>query len=611
MSAASGIYVPAKTYEGHRPGYVFTTRDGRTGYYDDPVSRDRAREAGDPPPAKRARGGGGGELPAAVESILAKADEEEIAELDAASLKKLLLAFEKKITRNQQLRVKYFDEPARFAESEVDLDDAIRDMGLCAAAPELYPLLAELGGVASIVALVAHENSDISASACSLLYDLTDADVVDSSPDAAEAALVLVGALEAASGLEHLASNIERFNEAQTEEAEAVHNTLGVFENAAEIGGPATAEKICAATSLFRWLAERVKAKSFDANKLYASELVAILAGGSEKSAEAVARTAVGEADAIDALLQACAYYRRRGPKDGDEEECVENLFQAVASILAGAPASALPAFVKAEGVELMLRCVREGKHAAACALRVLAAALAPARPRDAEDPARRFFEAGGLKVIFPALAGRGAAKGAIVGDATKRSRKKKRKRRLRDEQRDLDEHVVSIVASLCLYAAPDAPDLAHKRLVHKFLENGGEKIRKLAERYATYAGDVRAAERVEDAAGGGSGDDDEGARLARTARVLRAGLHALRLATCALAFCAVYSPAARETLEGLLGEARGEAQISPHELANVLADYARDYDDGEAAADADARRRAETLRGWAGALSALGGPAN
>ena len=260
---ASTIYIPAKTYEGHRPGYVFTTRDGRTGYYDDPVSRDAAAE---PPPAKRARSGG--ELPAAVESILAKADEAEIAELDAASLKRLLLAFEKKITRNRQMRVKYFDDPAKFAESEVDLDDAIREMGLCAAAPELYPLLAELGGVASIVSLVAHENSDVSASACSLLYDLTDADVVDSSPDAADAAVALVGALEAASGLELLASNVERFNEAQTEEAEAVHNTLGVFENVAEIGGPETAEKICTATSLFRWLAERIKARNFDANKL-------------------------------------------------------------------------------------------------------------------------------------------------------------------------------------------------------------------------------------------------------------------------------------------------------------------------------------------------------
>jgi len=196
-----------------------------------------------------------------------------------------------------------------------------------------------------------------------------------------------------------------------------------------------------------------------------------------------------------------------------------------------------------------MLKCAREGKHAAACALRVLAAALAPARPRDADDPARRFFEAGGLKVIFPALAGRGAARGAIVGDATKKSRKKKRKRRLKDEQRDLDEHVVSVVASLCLYAAPDAPDLAHKRLVHKFLENGEEKVRELARRYATHAGDVRAAERADD------GGDDEGARLARAARVLRAGLHALRLTTCALAFCAVYSPAARKTLVGLLAD--------------------------------------------------------
>jgi len=52
-----------------------------------------------------------------------------------------------------------------------------------------------------------------------------------------------------------------------------------------------------------------------------------------------------------------------------------------------------------------------------------------------------------------------------------------------------------------------------------------------------------------------------------------------------------------------------------------VLADYARDYDGGgdaaadggeaAGAADADARRRAATLRGWAGALGALAGEAS
>ena len=45
-----------------------------------------------------------------------------------------------------------------------------------AAAPELYPVVVACGGVASIVSLVAHENADVSASACALLYDLTDPD---------------------------------------------------------------------------------------------------------------------------------------------------------------------------------------------------------------------------------------------------------------------------------------------------------------------------------------------------------------------------------------------------------------------------------------------------
>jgi len=62
-------------------------------------------------------------------------------------------------------RLRYSDAPSKFVESEVDLDDAIKQCGLCAAAPELYGELARLGGVSSIVNLVAHENADVSASA--------------------------------------------------------------------------------------------------------------------------------------------------------------------------------------------------------------------------------------------------------------------------------------------------------------------------------------------------------------------------------------------------------------------------------------------------------------
>ena len=43
---------------------------------------------------------------------------------------------------------------------------------------------------------------------------------------------------------------------------------------------------------------------------------------------------------------------------------------------MSSAPATTLPRLVRSEGVELLVKCAKEGKHAAACALRVLAGAL-------------------------------------------------------------------------------------------------------------------------------------------------------------------------------------------------------------------------------------------
>jgi len=40
-------------------------------------------------------------------------------QLDPASLRQLLLSFEKKITKNQKMRMKHPDEPDKFMESEV------------------------------------------------------------------------------------------------------------------------------------------------------------------------------------------------------------------------------------------------------------------------------------------------------------------------------------------------------------------------------------------------------------------------------------------------------------------------------------------------------------
>ena len=43
-----------------------------------------------------------------------------------ARLKKLVLNFEKKATKNQELRIKFPDEPVKFLNSEVELHDTIQ-----------------------------------------------------------------------------------------------------------------------------------------------------------------------------------------------------------------------------------------------------------------------------------------------------------------------------------------------------------------------------------------------------------------------------------------------------------------------------------------------------
>lgn len=550
----------AAAYAGPLPGSVFTTRNGRTGYYADPLQPKTG---------------------AAIDAILDQADDADVDEIDEQAVKKLLLALEKRITRNAQLRVKYSDRPAKFLESEVDLDDAVKALGLCAAAPEFYGEFARLDGVASVVSLLAHENADIAGSAIALLFDLTDAD--DAVGDDAQGGhRALVAALVTCDGLATLAQALDRFDEAVAEEAQARHHALGVFEHVVEHDG--VVEPACA--TLGPWLAKRIVAKrGDDAVKLYAAEVLSILCGRSDACASTLASP-----ETIDALLWACAKYKKADPAGPDDEELLENLFQSLTALLNGAPQTAVPEFVRAEGVELMLRCLSEGRASAAPALRVLAASLEHPREDSTEEATgapRRVLAADGMRHLFPALMGRGAARGTLLGSSERRA-KKRRKRRRGDDQKALDEHVVACLASLCLYAAhDDAPDQARPRLVRKFLEGDQEKVKRVLERYAFYMREVILVESSEDP-------------LETLARALGAGLHALRLCGVLLAFCAVFAPACRPMLvEGLGSKGVGE-------LANCVADLADAVHDGNAAVGGAQVERARVLRTWAGAVAAL-----
>lgn len=69
------------------------------------------------------------------------------------------------------------DQIHRFMGSEADLDADIKALSILSEHSDLYEEFAKLGCVASLVSLLAHENTDIAIDAIEIISELTDEDV--------------------------------------------------------------------------------------------------------------------------------------------------------------------------------------------------------------------------------------------------------------------------------------------------------------------------------------------------------------------------------------------------------------------------------------------------
>ncbi|KAJ7332273.1 hypothetical protein JRQ81_014453 [Phrynocephalus forsythii] len=331
--------------------------------------------------------------------IIEKGEEEEEEEepLDESSVKKMILTFEKRSYKNQELRIKFPDNPEKFMESELDLNDIIQEMHVVATMPDLYHLLVELNAVHSLLGLLGHDNTDIlpqvlplhiSIAVVDLLQELTDIDTLHESEEGAE---VLIDALVDGQVVALLVQNLERLDESIKEEADGVHNTLAIIENMAEFRPEMCSD--AAQQGLMQWLLKRLKAKMpFDANKLYCSEVLAILLQNKDDN-----RELLGELDGIDVLLQQLSVFKRHNPSTAEEQEMMENLFDALCSSLM--LSSNRERFLKGEGLQLMNLMLREKKISRSSALKVLDHAMIG--PEGA-DNCHKFVDILGLRTIFP-----------------------------------------------------------------------------------------------------------------------------------------------------------------------------------------------------------------
>ncbi|XP_030068462.1 beta-catenin-like protein 1 isoform X1 [Microcaecilia unicolor] len=388
-------------------------------------------------------------------------EEEEDEPLDESSVKKMILTFEKRSYKNQELRIKFPDNPEKFMESELDLNDIIQEMHVVATMPDLYHLLVELNAVHSLLGLLGHDNTDVSIAVVDLLQELTDIDTLHESEEGAE---VLIDSLVDGQAIALLVQNLERLDEGVKEESDGVHNTLAIIENMTEFRPEICTEAV--QQGLMQWLLKRLKAKMpFDANKLYCSEILAILLQNNDST-----RELLGELDGIDVLLQQLSVFKRHNPSTAEEQEMMENLFDSLCSCLM--LSSNRERFLKGEGLQLMNLMLREKKMSRSSALKVLDHAMIG--PEGA-DNCHKFVDILGLRTIFPLF-----------------MKSPKKIKKIGTSEKEHEEHVCSILASLLR----NLKGQQRTRLLNKFTENDSEKVDRLMELHFKYLDAMQVADK-------------------------------------------------------------------------------------------------------------------
>jgi len=384
-------------------------------------------------------------------------DGEEQQQLDETGVKKIILQFEKRALRNQETRIKFPDQPEKFMESEMELHDAIQEMHSIATVPDFYPVLVDLNAIPSLLGLLCHDNSDIIVGVFDLLQELTDVDTMNESEEGAEA---LIQSLIDNQVFSLMIASIERLDESVKEEADGVHNALSILENVTEFRPTVCAD--VAESGFMTWLIKKLKVKvPFDANKLYASEILSILLQNAPEN-----RKMFGELSAIDSMLQQLAYYKRHDPQQQEESEFMENLFNCLCSLLL--EPSNRDRFLQGEGLQLMNLMLREKKKSRSGALRVLDHAMSG---NDGASNCSKFVDILGLRTIFPLF--------------MKTPKKSKRAGVSTDEH---EEHVISIIASLfknCTIG--NNAGKQRERLLAKFTESDHEKVDRMLELHMKY----------------------------------------------------------------------------------------------------------------------------
>ena len=244
------------------------------------------------------------------------------------------------------------------------------------------------------------------------------------------------------------------------EDSDGVHMSLAIVENMCEYRGEEVTLR-AGEQGLVTWLLKRVRVRQYDSNKLYSSEILAIILQDNETTQRHLGETEGG----IDILLQSLAYYKKRDPHSNEEVELMENLFNCLCSSLMYTPNR--ERFLKGEGLQLMRLMLLGKKLSRRGALKVLDHAMCN---EEGKDNCIKFVEIYGLGAVFPVF-----------------MKTPKVSRQTPALTREHEEHVVSVIASLFRHTS----GAVRERVMSKFTENDHEKVDRLMELHLHYSDQV------------------------------------------------------------------------------------------------------------------------
>lgn len=392
--------------------------------------------------------------------------------LTTADVRRALQQLERSLTKNAEQRARYPDDPKRFLDSEVNLDETLRSLFAISTSPQLYPDLIKLGGLDFMAGLLAHDNIDIVANVIVLLNEMIEPDVLDDRIDNVKQLVETMVEKQVYAGVVDCLQ--KRFGtQFLTEEnlAKAVYAGLSLFENAIELDAK-YATILVKGTQILDYCCRLVKdVEGFDTNKAYSIELMAILLQSSTENVKNAMRL-----DIMNVIIDAIGPYRKDprravvGEKSepsletrGDENEMVECLFDILCTVLLAAGSEE---FLKAEGLELMIRFMKNRKVFRDAAAKVIAFACT-----DNKKAVLSLFQVGGIGIVFAYF--------LRIARSTKG--------KTTDEVKESLEQCLSILYELFRFADPQGI----RRLFVKFWENQGEKTSRLLAIYDEYSNEL------------------------------------------------------------------------------------------------------------------------